>query len=734
MNAPRFNPFQRLLNLATRGKYRIYASNPLLMRRRQIRESQRELKKTCQKLKRDEASVSEALYGQLMEYEEERFAMDLREISVDSLREVSGVAQGRVDSLKDHGYKTIQDLAKNPHAIRDIKGFGGDTGFAIIHHVNDTVRSIRASPPSWNRHSPRFQKLVCLALELDRIRKNRAKSDQSYTEVNTISKQFRPVSFIGSVIRKKAVTDTRVLDACEKVCSKVESIRALIDVQGFEFESLSANEYLLAVGLLDRAHHEWISASNGKTADLHPIYRLDSDLVEAIEALSLNVDQLKGCVLRRYQDFGAKFILVRRHVFIGDEMGLGKTIQVLGAISHLWPASGALRVLIVVPASLSENWRHEFIDKTHIDPIILMGSDRRANLIQWLGDGGVAITSYSTLNNDLDYYSNLDRFDLIVADEAQYVKNPTAQRSKALNSLLPKSEHAVVMTGTPVENHPGEFIHILNGLSHDVSELRKYGDGLSWPNMNEFRQMTRTIYLRRNKEDVLTELPELVSTVEWINPTKGELRQHFEDISEGAGIMKVRHQITTGRNNESSKLQRVLELAQDYRDAGKHVVIFSYFRVVLDLLESKLPNVAGYIHGGVSPKERLSIINQLGLSSGGEGRAILAQIVAGGVGLNMQKASAVIIVEPQFNPAIEYQAVARVHRMGQRSSVNVHRIIAENTIEADIAEMLQKKIQYMSDYGRESLLKDSSGDAISGNDVKVLCSSRRSALEEILAS
>jgi SNF2 family DNA or RNA helicase len=732
MSASRLNPFQKLVNLATGGRYKAYASNPILESRRQIRESALKLKKIGQRLKKDESSAGGELYEHLLEYEEERIVKGLRAISVDSLKKVSGVAQGRVDTLKEYGYTSIQDFRTNLNSIRNIRGFGGDTGISIIHHVRDVVKDMRASPPSWDRDSPSFQKLICLALELDRIGGQRTLVNQGYSEIKAKSKQFSPVSFLGSGIRKKALTDTRVLDVSSDVHSQMQSIETRLEPQDFSSESLSRSEYIRGIGLLDRAHDDSISESKTNVSDLHPIYRLDADLVDAIEKLSLKVDQLKGCILRRYQDFGAKFILIRKHVFIGDEMGLGKTIQVLGAISHLWPASGTLRVLIVVPASLSENWRHEFLDKTHITPVILMGTDRRRGLMDWLKRGGVAITSYSTLNNDLSYYSNLDRLDMVIADEAQYIKNPSAQRSQALKSILPKAEYAVVMTGTPVENHPGEFIHILNGLSHDVPELRKYGNGGSWPSANQFRQMTRTVFLRRNKEDVLTELPELINTVEWIQPTSVELQHHLEDMQEAMGIMRIRHRITTRRDNASSKIKRALELAGEYRESGKHVVIFSYFRVVLDLMEAALPNVIGYIHGGVSPKERMSIIEGLGKADAG--RVILAQIVAGGVGLNMQEASAVIILEPQFNPATEYQAVARVHRMGQRSSVNVHRLIAENTIEEDITKMLQKKIQYMTDYGKESLLKDSSSDAISGNDVQALRSARVTALEELLAS
>ncbi len=119
-------------------------------------------------------------------------------------------------------------------------------------------------------------------------------------------------------------------------------------------------------------------------------------------------------------------------------------------------------------------------------------------------------------------------------------------------------------------------------------------------------------------------------------------------------------------------------------------------------------------------------------SDAGNGKLLLCQVIAGGLGLNMQAASGVIIAEPQFNPAVEYQAICRVHRMGQRSAVNVHRIIAQHTIEEDIVKLLVKKRQYMDDYARESLLKEQSEDAISSAEVETLKRDRQRVLETLL--
>ncbi len=233
--------------------------------------------------------------------------------------------------------------------------------------------------------------------------------------------------------------------------------------------------------------------------------------------------------------------------------------------------------------------------------------------------------------------------------------------------------------------------------------------------------------LRRNKEDVLTELPQLIEKEEWLDLELSELKPHMETMEGVAkagrnnfagSFMTLRKQANfCGSNGKSAKLSRVQELVDEYRECGRNVVVFSFFRDVLKYLGETYTD-AFFIHGNIPPSKRDQTIQDFEQAgSKNQGSVLLSQITAGGVGLNMQCASAAIIVEPQLNPAVEYQAVCRLHRMGQRNTVAVHRLFTKGTIEEALYKLLEKKRNFMLLYARDSALKEGSESAVSRDEV-----------------
>ena len=459
---------------------------------------------------------------------------------------------------------------------------------------------------------------------------------------------------------------------------------------------------------------------------------LDAETQQAIERTRLSA-HVMSIALRGYQQFGSKFILNQKRTLLGDEMGLGKTVQTLAAMSQLWVEAGKAHFVVVAPASLLLNWKSEITDKTRLTSFIAHGSQRQSQESAWIAHGGVLIVSYATLRSSPIDEENLPPLAMLVADEAHYIKNPDSGRTQAVVDLLAGAERVCFLTGTPMENHPREFEQLISmlrpSLSGQLSQL-----GLSEVDLNEpdgpdlsarFRAAVAPVYLRRNQRDVLKELPELIEVNEWVSPTAGELRRYAAAVAEGA-IMTMRRVVTAPEGKErSSKLERLQELLETHREEGRKTIVFSFFLDVLDAAAERCPHV-GVIRGGQSPQQRQEILDEF---SDTEGPAVLlAQIVAAGQGLNLQAASAIVLLEPQFTPSLEAQAIARAHRMGQTRRVVAHRVLAADTIDERLTELLQTKRTLFDDYARHSLTSDTNPEATETELVKVLIEQERARL------
>lgn len=194
---------------------------------------------------------------------------------------------------------------------------------------------------------------------------------------------------------------------------------------------------------------------------------LPDELVEAIRVFELNTDAVTA-TLRAYQNFAARFALVQRKVVIGDEMGLGKTIEAI-AVRADQHSRGVTRSLVVCPAAVITNWMREIADKSTLRAHRLHGNDRQHALRNWRHHGGVAVTSYGTLGA-LPLESEIDEsVGYVVFDEAHYIKNPQAKRSRRSTRLIKKCDGAILLTGTPMENHVAEFRNLVGYLRPDLT-------------------------------------------------------------------------------------------------------------------------------------------------------------------------------------------------------------------------------------------------------------------------
>ena len=422
--------------------------------------------------------------------------------------------------------------------------------------------------------------------------------------------------------------------------------------------------------------------------------------------------------LRDYQKVGVKWLNMLDHYGLGgilaDDMGLGKTLQTIAFLSA--KLDGGKKALILAPSSLIYNWSQEMKKfAPQLDIVVAYGTKaQREALIQ--EEHTVYITSYATFRQDLDAYQDLS-IDYLILDEAQVMKNSQTKIAQGLRSFDVKQ--AFALSGTPIENHLGElwsiFQIILPGFLPNKKDFLKLD-----PQM--VARMIGPFIMRRRKEDVLTELPDLVEKIyqndladsqkviylaqlqqmqeKILTSSEEELNQDRVEIL--SGLMRLRQICDTPAlflddyQGESGKLDSLRELLEQIKENKRRVLIFSQFRGMLDLIEEELVqlSMSSFKITGSSPalqrQEDTDAFNQ------GQRDAFLISLKAGGVGLNLTGADTVILVDLWWNPAVEDQAISRAHRMGQKKNVEVFRLVTRGSIEEKIQELQESKRNLVS--------------------------------------
>jgi len=437
---------------------------------------------------------------------------------------------------------------------------------------------------------------------------------------------------------------------------------------------------------------------------------IPAEIAAKVRDQPLDVSNLR-LSLRGYQAFGAKFALAQGRTIVGDEMGLGKTIEALAAMCHL-RTQGRTHFLVICPASVLVNWTHEIQNHTALPSYRLHGIDRTRNLRIWEHKGGVAVTTYESLRSIAPRDIELG---MLVADEAHYVKNPGAQRSKAAHYWTQRTERVLFLTGTPMENHVEEFRSLVGYLQPEIASRLKPMDSLA--GASRFREAVAPVYLRRNQEDVLDELPPRIETEEWVELDGPDLDAYRRAVASGNFMAMRRAAYEPATTAGSAKLARLAEIVDEAASNNRKVVVFSFFLDVLRAIGATLGTLAiGPLTGSIPPTKRQAMVDEF---TARKGPAVLvSQIQAGGVGLNIQAASVVIITEPQWKPTIEEQAIARCHRMGQVRTVDVHRLLAEESVDQRMLEILGTKAVLFDEYARRSQLKELTADAVDVSDLQ----------------
>ena len=460
-------------------------------------------------------------------------------------------------------------------------------------------------------------------------------------------------------------------------------MRASLPERKADFEKNAA----AYIALLESLNPEAAASAHANTG-------LPVSLIEEIDAMEVDLSLVKA-TLRPYQLFGCKYALHQGRVLLGDEMGLGKTVQAIAAMAVTAAEEKITHFMVVCPAGVLVNWVREIGVHSRMRAVKIHGRDEAA-LSDWLETGGIGVTTYESISR----FSLPEDFrvGMLVVDEAHYVKNPEAKRTQAMQKLIGYTDRVLFMSGTPLENRVEEMCFLVSLLDDKMAkEIRKY---TNLATAQQFREKLSPIYLRRTREDVLGELPDLIENKDWSDLEKEEAALYRAAVREGnfAAMRQVSWQADI---EHSGKAQRLKELIEEAEEEKRRVIIFTFFLKTIEKVKEVLGDkCAGVITGAVPPEDRQAMIDQFAESP--YGSALVCQVQAGGTGLNIQCASVIIFCEPQLKPSIEQQAIGRAYRMGQVRDVMVHRLLCEDTIDERILDILHEKQVQFDHFADES--------------------------------
>lgn len=435
-------------------------------------------------------------------------------------------------------------------------------------------------------------------------------------------------------------------------------------------------------------------------------------------------------ILRPYQVAGFQWLNYLHNInwggILADDMGLGKTVQALSFLHHYRAKYNHMRALVVCPTTLIYNWENEIKKFTPTLTHHIHHGSTRTRKSEDFTKYDITITTYGTLRSDIKIFLGL-KFDYVLLDESQAIKNPASKVTKA--ACLLSAKHRLCMSGTPLQNNTFDIYAQMNFLNPGMlGSIEFFRQEFAIPidkqgeqdRKEHLRRLLYPFILRRTKEQVAKDLPEKQEMILWCEMQEEQrkiydaYRNDYRDKILGSindqgigrsqftilqGLMKLRQICDSPAilnedevfENHSIKIE---ELSREItEDMSNHkALIFSQFLGMLALIRQKLDELGvkyEYFDGSTSAPDREKAIQNF--QKNDEVRVFLISLKAGGVGLNLTAADYVYIVDPWWNPAVEQQAIDRTHRIGQTKNIFAYRMICKDTIEDKILQLQEKK-------------------------------------------
>ncbi len=402
-----------------------------------------------------------------------------------------------------------------------------------------------------------------------------------------------------------------------------------------------------------------------------------------------------------YQYEGIAWLFASHSALLADEMGLGKTMQTITAIRLLLRSGQVRRIVLICPKPLIPNWQREFKTWAEELPVVTVEGNGQRRRMLWSMPGiPILIANYESMSRDIAEIPEDEqpKFDLLVLDEAQRIKNRDSRTAIAARSIQRRRSWA--LTGTPIENRPEELAALF--------EFMEVVPKAATPDLRQLSKLAKKYILRRTKDVVMKDMPPRIDRDAELELTEAQElayrtaeKEGVIQLNELGDTISVQHvfelvlrlkQITNydPLTGESAKLERLIADMEEIAASGGKAILFSQWTKTIDWLAPKLQEFNPLIyHGGVPTKQREPILAKF--KEDPNAHILLMSYGTGAVGLNLQFAGYVFLFDRWWNPAIEDQAINRAHRIGVKNPVIVTRFISRNTIEERIDRVLTEK-------------------------------------------
>ena len=465
----------------------------------------------------------------------------------------------------------------------------------------------------------------------------------------------------------------------------------------------------------EKAYHIWGKVFENE--ELHDFWLPKAAIIKDNSVKDVVVDYSKYSHRPplEHQKEAIQKLLENKKFILADDMGLGKTTSTI--ISAL--ETGAKKVLIICPATLKINWKRE-IENYSDRPIYIAESKNFSN------EHDFVIANYDIIKNFHDPKKKEDsiilksQFDLVIVDEAHYIKNATAQRTKLINDIVKKTERLWLLTGTPMTSRPMDYFNLLSLVDSPVSKNwmacairycagyqfnaggRKIWNVTGASNLEELRDRTSGTILRRLKENVL-DLPDKIITPVYLKlkskayeDVMGEYYDWYDKNPEESKSLTVQFSKLTKVRQiiAEEKIHQTIEIAENIIEQGKKVIIFCNFTDSLNKIVEHFGKTAVKLDGSMAQHERQYSVDQF--QENEKIKVFVGNIRAAGTGITLTAGEAAIFNDLSFLPSDHAQAEDRSYRYGQKNNVLVYYPIFENTIEGIIYDILNNKKQVIA--------------------------------------
>lgn len=464
----------------------------------------------------------------------------------------------------------------------------------------------------------------------------------------------------------------------------------------------------------EMAYHIW-----GKVSDTEKNYSMwvpKSAIIQEEKKLNREVDYspYDNRPPLPHQKVAIEKLLANDKFILADDMGLGKTTSAIIASLE----SGAKKILIICPASLKINWQREIENYSDKKTLIVEGRKWGSTFDYYIINYDI-VKNYHTIGEpEIGEERNNqilnEKFDLAIVDEAHYISNTTAQRTKLINDILKNIPKVWLLTGTPMTSKPINYYNLLRIVNSNVTlnwqgYVRRYCGGYQFTvnkkkiwntngatNLDELRVRTKNLVLRRMKTDIL-DLPDKIITPIFLDLKSTYYDEELEDFLRITSESKNKESLSVTINRlmkvrqiiSQEKIDYTCEIIDRCLEQGKKVIVFTNFTMSLDMLHEKYKKNSVVLDGRMSKEKRQQSVDRF--QNEDKVKVFISNIIAGGVGITLTAAECVIMNDLSFVPAHHSQAEDRAFRYGQKKNVLVYYPIFENTIERIVYNMLQKK-------------------------------------------